>query len=70
MYNKDKHKLNEKDLQKIINFNKKYMEVEFIYGDAIDIIQKYKDNSNVFIFLDPPFLLTSSFYSATNVKKL
>ena len=63
MYDCKKHKFNDRDINRLIHFNKAYKNIEFICGDASIIIDKYKNNDKAFIFLDPPFLLTCSFYS-------
>ena len=47
------------------HFNKAYKNIEFVHGDANDIINQYKNKTNIFLFLDPPFLLTSSFYMSS-----
>ena len=62
LYDKDKHKFNDRDFNRLIHFNKNYKNIEFICGDAKNIIEQYKNNSRAFMFLDPPFLLTCSFY--------
>jgi len=61
LYNRNKNKFNEKDLNKLIHFNKNYKSILFKHGDAQDIMEQYKYYNNVFMFLDPPFLLTTSF---------
>ena len=70
LFNKDKLCFNEKDINRLIHFNKHYKNIKFIHGDASKIIDKHKNNSKCFLFLDPPFLLTTSFYSATQNKDL
>ena len=63
MYDENKKRFNEKDINRLIHFNKNYKHVKFTCGDASIIINKYINKSKTFLFLDPPFLLTSSFYS-------
>ena len=63
LYDRNKNKFNEKDLNKLIHFNKNYKYILFKHGDAQDIIENYKYYNNVFMFLDPPFLLTSNLYN-------
>jgi len=62
MYDKNKHKLNDRDIIRLTHFNKAYKNVEFICGDASVIIDKYKNDKTCFMFLDPPFLMQCSFY--------
>jgi hypothetical protein len=63
LYDPNKRKMNERDISKIREFNVKYKNIDFIYDNAMNIIDIYKNNSRCFMFLDPPFLLTSNFYS-------
>ena len=63
LYNANKHKLNERDINKIIHFNKNYKNIVFYCGDSKEIIENNINDAKTFIFLDPPFLLTSSFYT-------
>ena len=70
LYNENKHNFNEKDINRLVHFNKNYKKINFIHGDAQTTFNKYINNSKAFLFLDPPFLLTSSFYSATQSKDL
>ena len=64
MYIINKHKLNDRDYNKMMVYNKKYKNTN-ICCVGINIINKYKNNTNVYMFLDPPFLLTSSFFFKT-----
>ena len=65
LYDKNKRKMNERDINKLIFFNKTYKNIEFVCDDAANIINKYINNEKAFLFLDPPFLLTSlSFYES------
>ena len=57
------YKLNERDINKIIHFNKHYKNITFICGDAEDIIKNNIADDKILIFMDPPFLLTGCFYS-------
>ena len=57
------YKLNERDINKIIHFNKHYKNITFICGDAEDIIKNNIIDDKTFMFLDPPFLLTGTFYT-------
>jgi len=70
IYNENKHKFNERDINRLVYFNKNYKKINFICGDASKIITKYANTVKTFIFLDPPFLLTSSFYSNTKNEDL
>jgi len=70
LFNKNKHCFNERDFNRLIHFNKTYKNIKFLFSDASEIIDQYKNNSRCFIFLDPPFLLTSSFYSCTKSNNL
>jgi len=47
--------------------------IEVKYGDGVDVIDKYKNDSNVLFLIDPPYLMTcNSFYdmSAIDSKKI
>ena len=70
IYNANKHKLNDRNINKIVHFNKYYKNIIFCYGDAKEIIEANINNNKSFMFLDPPFLLTGSFYTAksTNIE--
>ena len=70
IYNENKHKLNDRDINKIVHFNKYYKTIIFCCGDAKTIIDNNINNDKSFMFLDPPFLLTGSFYTAksTNIE--
>ena len=46
----------------MIHFIKNYKNIEFVFGDAKNIIEKHMNDKRCFMFLDPPFLLTTSFY--------
>ena len=63
IYHPKKNKLNERDINKIIYFNKHYKNITFICGDAEDIIKNNIADDKILIFMDPPFLLTGCFYS-------
>ena len=67
MFHPKKFKFNDKDIQKIVDFNKNYKNVEFICADAGDIIGLYKNNSRCFMFLDPPFLMSSNYYYNSSI---
>ena len=40
-----------------------YKNIEFICDDAKNIIEKYKNNDRVFMFMDPPYLLNNIYDS-------
>ena len=68
LYDKNKHKFNDKDINRLIHFNKNYKNIEFIFGDAKNIIEKHMNNKKCFLFLDPPFFLqTNSMYKNANI---
>ena len=49
--------MNDDDLSKLKTFNKYNKNIVFICDDAKKIIEKYKNNERVFMFVDPPYLL-------------
>ena len=51
--------MNDNDLSKLETFNKYNKNIEFICDDAKNIIEKYKNNDRVFMFIDPPYLLNN-----------
>lgn len=64
---KQKKKMDETNFSKMKNFNKRYKNIEFTCYDAIDIINKYKNEQKCFIFCDPPFILECcGFYENSN----
>ena len=62
MYIINKQKLNDRYYYKMMVYNKKYKNTNYICCEGIDIINKHKNIANVYMF-GPTFLLTSSFYS-------
>ena len=60
--------MNNNDLSKLETFNKYNKNIEFICDDKLwcfvicdakNIIEKYKNNDRVFMFIDPPYLLNN-----------
>ena len=45
--------MNKNDLSKLEIFNKYNKNIEFICDDAKNIIEEYKNNDSVFMFIDP-----------------
>ena len=58
--------MNDNDLSKLETFNKYNKDIDFICDDAKNIIEEYKNNDRVFIFIDPPYLLSNTYYSSYN----
>ena len=44
---------------KLETFNKYNKNIEFICDDAKNIIEKYKNNDRIFMFIDPPYLINN-----------
>ena len=63
-----KIKMNENDLLKLETFNKYNKNIEFICDDAKNIIEEYKNNDKVFMFIDPPYLL-NNIYDSTHISE-
>ena len=42
LYDKNKHKFNDKDINRLVHFNKHYKNIEFVCGYAKHIIDQYK----------------------------
>ena len=61
--------MNKRDLKRWIVFLDNYKFIIFTCEDAKDCMEKYVNNPKCFIFCDPPFLLTSTFYSCMSSKK-
>ena len=57
--------MNENDFLKLETFNKYNKNIEFICDDAKNIIEEYKNNDRVFMFIDPPYLL-NNIYDSTH----
>lgn len=54
----------------IINFLRTE-DIEFKNMEAIDIYEEYKNNEEVFMIMDPPYLIScNSFYDGDNTKKI
>ena len=70
LYNVNKNKFNERDLKRLQFFHNNYKSIIFTCEDAQECINKYINDKKCFIFMDPPFLLCSSFYSASSSKNL
>ena len=60
--------MNKNDLSKLEPFNKYNKNIDFICDDANNIIEEYKNNDRVFMFIDPPYLLNSS-YDSTHMSE-
>ena len=58
--------MNDNDLSKLETFNKYNKNMDFICVDANNIIEEYKNNDRVFMFIDPPYLLSNTYYSSYN----
>ena len=57
--------MNDNDLRKLETFNKYNKHIDFICDDAKNIIEEYKNNDRVFMFIDPPYLL-NNIYETTH----
>ena len=49
--------MNKNDLSKLETFNKYNKNIEFICDDAKNIIEEYKNNDRVFMFINAPYLV-------------
>jgi len=58
---------NSKNLDNAINDIKFMNKINFTFGDAFKVIEKFRKNKNAFIFLDPPYLFSNNqtYYSQT-----
>ena len=65
MFDRNIFKMNKNVLSKLETFNKYNKNIEFICDDAKNIIEKYKNNDRVFMFIDPPYLL-NNIYNLTH----
>jgi len=65
LFNRQKIKMNDNNLSKLETFNKYNKNIEFICDDAKNIIEEYKNNYRVFMFIDPPYLL-NNIYDSTH----
>ena len=48
--------MNDNDLSKLETFNK-YKNIKFICDDAKNVIEKYKNNGRLFMFINPPVFI-------------
>ena len=62
LFDRKHFKMNDNDLSKLETFNKYNKNIDFIYDDAKNIIEEYKNNDRVF-FIDPPYLLNNIYDS-------
>ena len=66
LFDRNHFKMNNNDLSKLETFNEYNKNIEFICDDAKNIIEKYKNNDRVFMFIDPPYLFSNTYYSTYN----
>ena len=65
LFDREHFKMNDSDLSKLETFNKYNKKIDFICDDAKNIIEEYKNNDRVFMFIDPPYLL-NNIYDSTH----
>ena len=66
MFDINNFKKKKNALSKLDTFNKYNKNIDFICDDAKNIIEKYKNNDRVFMFVDPPYLL-NNIYDSTHI---
>ena len=57
--------MDKNDLSKLETFNKYNNHIVFVCDDAKNIIEEYKNNDRVFMFIHPPYLL-NNIYDSTH----
>ena len=68
LFDKKHFKMNDSDLSKLETLNKYNKNSDFICDDAKNIIEEYKNNDRVFMFIDPPYLLNNT-YDSTRISE-